>query len=101
MAISIEPDELAELVKGVRVIHAARGGSKTVLEEEQPVIDFAYASVVAIKDIKARDLFTLDNLWVKRPGTGELPASDLGQVLGKRAARNLPKDTQIKAGDLR
>lgn len=99
--ISLEPSELAELVKGARAIHTARGGFKDVLVEEQPVIDFAYACVVAIKDIKSGDLFTLDNLWVKRPGTGELPASDLEKVLGEKARRNLKKDTQIKSTDFR
>jgi len=98
--ISLEPNELAELVKGARAIHAARGGTKTILLEEQPVIDFAYACVVAIDDIKAGDLLTLDNLWVKRPGTGEIPADELPRALGHRAKRDLPKDAQITNNDL-
>ena len=100
MPISLEPNELAELVKGARAIHAARGGTKTILLEEQPVIDLAYACVVAIDDIKAGDLLTLDNLWVKRPGTGEIPADELPRALGHRAKRDLPKDAQITNNDL-
>jgi len=98
--ISLEPDELSELVKGVRAIHAARGGSKTVLEEEQPVIDFAYASVVAIKDIRAGEDFTLENLWVKRPGTGEVPAGELSRALGQKAKRDLPVHSQLTTSDI-
>ena len=41
ISISIEPDELADLIRGSRAIWEARGGAKTVLPEERPVIDFA------------------------------------------------------------
>jgi N-acetylneuraminate synthase len=98
--ISIEPDELAQLVIGARAIHAARGGLKTVLPQEQPVIDFACACVVAIRDIAKGEVLSLDNLWVKRPGTGKIPAADLDKVLGRRARRNLPKEAQLTQEDL-
>lgn len=94
--ISIEPDELAEMVKGARAIFAARGGSKTILPEEKPVIDFAYASVVTICPIKAGDLFTLENIWVKRPGTGPIKARDFKQVLGKKAVCNVPANVPVR-----
>jgi N-acetylneuraminate synthase len=98
--ISIEPNELAELVKGSRAIFAARGGSKTILSEEKPVIDFAYASVVAIRPIQAGEVLSLMNTWVKRPGTGSLLARDFKKVLGKRASRNIPIHTQLQAKDI-
>ena len=47
--ISIEPDELNDLIVGTAAVWEARGGAKTILMEEKPVIDFAYASVVSIK----------------------------------------------------
>jgi len=97
--ISIEPDELAELIKGSRAIFAARGGSKTILPTEQPVIDFAYASVVTIREVKAGEVLSLDNVWVKRPGTGPIPAKNLESVLGKVARRDLPADVQIAPED--
>ncbi len=97
--ISIEPDELAELCRGSLAVYAARGGSKTILPEEQPVIDFAYASVVSIRPIRRGEVFSLDNTWVKRPGTGPLLAKDLGQVLGKRATRDLEANVQLQSTD--
>jgi len=97
--ISIEPDELAELVKGAKAIWLARGGMKTILPAEQPVIDFAYASVVTIKDVKAGEVLSLDNVWVKRPGTGPIKAKDLDKVLGKVARRDLPANVQISPED--
>jgi N-acetylneuraminate synthase len=98
--ISIEPDELSELVKGSRAIFTALGGHKTILPEEQPVIDFAYASVVTIAPIKAGETFSYENTWVKRPGTGPILAADLGKVLGKRCLKDMDKDTQISPDDV-
>ncbi len=97
--ISIEARELAELVKGARAIWLARGGNKTVLPIEQPVIDFAYACVVTIKPVKAGERLSLDNVWVKRPGTGPLKAKDLSMVLGKTAVKDLPEGVQITPRD--
>ncbi len=99
--ISIEPDELSELVKGSRAIHAARGGKKTILAEEKPVIDFAYATVVTIAPIKAGDPFDLSNTWVKRPGTGSILAESFEKVLGKKATRNLEANIQISPHDIK
>ena len=97
--ISLEPDELSELVVGARAVFESRGGSKTVLPEEQPVIDFAYACVVTIQDIAAGETMSLDNLWVKRPGTGLIPANDLDSILGKKATKALPADAQLEPND--
>lgn len=98
--ISIEPDELAELIRGSHAIWQAHGGRKTVLPIEQPVIEFAYASVVTIKPIKAGDTLTLENTWVKRPGTGPIKAYDLDTVIGRTAAHDLPESTQVAYTDL-
>jgi len=98
--LSIEPSELKELIDGSRAIFKALGGSKTILDEERPVIDFAYASVVTTEKLKAGDLFTTDNTWVKRPGTGEILAPELGSVLGRRAARDIARDSLVNKGDI-
>jgi len=97
--VSIEPDELAELVRGSEAIFSALEGRKTILPEEQPVIDFAYASVVTIAPIKAGKTFTLENIWVKRP-TGHIMARDLYRVLGKKALRDLEENYQIRREDV-
>ncbi len=93
--ISIEPQELAEMVIGAKAIWRAGGGMKTILEEEQPVIDFAYACAVAISPIKKGEELSLDNTWVKRPGTGKILAKDLKLLLGKVALRDIGADEQI------
>lgn len=94
--ISMDPEELRELIEGSRILHQCLGGGKGILPEEQPTIDFAYATVVSIREIKAGECFSKENIWVKRPGTGEILAADYEQILGRKAAVNIGDKTQIK-----
>ncbi|MDM7947759.1 MAG: N-acetylneuraminate synthase family protein [Oceanibaculum nanhaiense] len=93
--VSMGPDDLRDLIEGSRAIHMARGGHKDILPQEQPTIDFAYASVVSIADIKAGDELSMANIWVKRPGTGPILAGEFDALLGRRAAVDIPRDRQL------
>lgn len=93
--ISMTPNDLRDLIIGSRAIHQALGGSKTILREEQPTIDFAYACVVATRDIRPGEVFSYDNVWVKRPGTGEILAVDFENVIGKTARTSINKNAQL------
>jgi N-acetylneuraminate synthase len=97
--ISIDPTELKELVQGSRAIHAALGGSKTILPDEKPTIDFAYACVVSISDIKPGEKLSAENIWVKRPGTGEIKAVHFENLLGKTVKRLISKNAQLHWDD--
>jgi len=98
--ISIDPDELRDLICGSKAIHEAMGGNKSILKEEQPTIDFAYASVVAIKDIKKGDMLTEENIWVKRPGTGEILAKHFQSLLGKVTQSDINTDCHLSWRDI-
>ncbi|MGA9630580.1 MAG: N-acetylneuraminate synthase family protein [Candidatus Acidiferrales bacterium] len=98
--ISITPSELQQLIEGTKAIQEALGGHKTILPDEKPTIDFAYACVVSICEIRAGEDLTEKNIWVKRPGTGEIKAVDYERVLGKKARSNIAQNTQIKWTDL-
>ncbi|UZP69183.1 N-acetylneuraminate synthase family protein [Desulfovibrio mangrovi] len=97
--ISIDPEELRQLIEGSRALHQAMGGKKDILPDEQPTIDFAYACVVAIKNIQAGDVLSRENLWVKRPGTGDILAKDFEGILGRVATRPVKKNAQLAWGD--
>jgi N-acetylneuraminate synthase len=99
--ISIDGPELRDLIIGSRAVHQAIGGTKTILHEEQPTIDFAYACVVSLRDVAAGERLTMDNVWVKRPGTGEIKARDFANVLGRTVVHPIPVNTQLKWADLR
>ena len=90
ITVSIEPHELGDLITGAHAIWEARGGNKNILEEEQSVIDFAYSTVVTIRPVRKGEVFTEDNIWVKRPGTGPIRARDLYHIIGKTAACDIP-----------
>jgi sialic acid synthase SpsE len=94
--VSMDPPHLKDLIEGSRAIHLALGGSKEILPEEQPTIDFAYACVVAIRDIAAGEPLAMDNIWVKRPGTGEILARDFDALLGRKAGRAIARDEQLR-----
>jgi N-acetylneuraminate synthase len=98
--ISIEPGELSDMIVGSKAIWQARGGAKTILPEEKPVIDFAYATVVTIAPVKAGQAFDRSNVWVKRPGTGPILANHLEKVIGRKAHRDIPADVHVAVEDV-
>jgi sialic acid synthase SpsE len=93
--ISIDPTELKELIKGSKAIWEAVGGNKKILPEEQVTIDFAYACAVTIKPIEEGETLSMENIWVKRPGTGEIKAKDFEKLLGRRARTSIPADVHL------
>lgn len=98
---SMDIQECSELIAQSKRMKAMRGGKKGPVEEEQVTIDFAYASVVTIADIKEGEVFSEKNLWVKRPGTGDWIAEDFEDLLGKVAAVDISSDTQLKKSDVK
>ena len=97
---SMDEARCRELIDGARILHAERGGSKGPAPEEQVTMDFAFATVVTTAAIRAGEPLTRQNLWVKRPGTGPLPAERYEEILGRTARRDLPADTHIGLDDL-
>jgi sialic acid synthase SpsE len=97
---SMDPAAMAELIKGSKILKQERGGSKGAVLEEQPTIDFAYASVVTTRAIAKGELFTEDNLWVKRPGIGDFKAKDYPLLLGKTALNDLAADVLVQKADV-
>ncbi|SNR86194.1 N-acetylneuraminate synthase [Humidesulfovibrio mexicanus] len=93
--LSMDPEEMRQLIQGSAIIHKARGGEKGVLPEEQVTIDFAYASCVTIAPVKKGEALSKANLWVKRPGTGQILAEHFEGLLGRAAARDIDTNTQL------
>lgn len=92
---SMDPAALSQLIEGSRTIFSARGGEKGPVEAEAPTIAFAFASVVAIKDIEPGQMLTEENIWVKRPGGGDFSVLDYDALLGRRAVAPICKGRQI------
>jgi N-acetylneuraminate synthase len=97
---SMAPAALKELIDGSKIIFAARGGEKGPVGAEAPTIAFAFASVVAIRDIALGQKLTEENIWVKRPGGGDFTVLDFEILLGKVAKNPIPRGFQIKRSDV-
>lgn len=93
---SMDPHSLIELIEGSNEIFKMRGGVKKPVKEEQGTIDFAFATVVTIKPIKKGETLSLNNIWVKRPGTGEILAENFDDILGKKAKIDIKNDEHLK-----
>ena len=94
---SLEPDELKAMVSAIRNIEQAVGGdgTKHVSESERKNIAIARKSIVAACDIKKEEVFTEQNLTVKRPGSGISPMR-WEEVLGMKAKRDFAEDELIE-----
>ena len=98
-SVSIDFDELADLVRGIRIIEAALGTEKKVHGKEAQIREWAFRSVVSCCDIKAGETITGDMVWSKRPGTG-IPSKQMNEVIGRVAVNNIMANTLLKWEDL-
>lgn len=96
---SMDEQACKELIINSAEMALMRGGRKQPALEEQVTIDFAFATVCTIKPIKKGELFTKDNIWVKRPGTGAILAEHFNDLIGKVATRAIENDEQIDWAD--
>jgi N,N'-diacetyllegionaminate synthase len=94
--ISLEPQELKDMVRAVRNIEEALGnGIKKVSSSERKNIDLVRKSIVAARNIKKGEVFTHENITVKRPGTGMSPF-EWDKVTRKKAKKNFERDELIE-----
>jgi N,N'-diacetyllegionaminate synthase len=95
-AASLEPEELKAMVTAIRNIEKAMGGGeKKPSSSETKNIAVARKSIVAKTSIKKGELFTEENLTVKRPGTGISPMG-WDTVIGKAASSDYEMDDLIR-----
>lgn len=93
---SLEPDELKKMVEGIRNIELAMGnGIKQPSPSEIKNKIAARKSIVAAKAIHAGELYTIENLTVKRPGNGVSPML-WNQIMGIKAKRDYQPDELIE-----
>jgi len=100
ISCSMNADGCRELIYQSKRMALMRGGRKEPAAEEDITIRFAYSSVVSTGAIQAGEILTRNNIWVKRPGTGDFSADDYEGLLGKIAAVNILPNVQIKKTDV-
>ena len=93
---SLEPVELTSMVRAIRNIELALGdGVKAPRPSELKNIHVIRKSIVASRNIQAGDIFTEDNITVKRPGDGRSPM-EWDNLIGAKSSQNYIKDELIK-----
>jgi N,N'-diacetyllegionaminate synthase len=94
---SLEPCELADMVRAIRNIEIALGnGIKQPSSSELKNRPIVRKSIVAAQDIAAGAVFTVDNITVKRPGNGVSPML-WDEIIGRTATRNYEREEFIDA----
>ena len=93
---SMDPAELRLLVDRSIEIHKALMNPKQRTEPEESVYKFARASVVADRDMAAGHIITEKDVWVRRPGSGEIPGYKYNDIIGKKLRLDVKKNHQFK-----
>ncbi len=98
-SVSIDFDELAQLVEGVHKIERGLGDEKAIHELELPIRTWAFRSIVTTHDLAAGAVIDQDMIWSKRPGTG-IPSHRMNDVIGRRLARNVAANVLLSWDDM-
>ncbi len=92
---SIDPNGFSRLVESIRNIEKGLGsGIKRPTENEKINIPIVRKSIVAAKPIQVGEVFSLENITLKRPGTGISPMR-IRELLGKRSTKKYIQDDLI------
>lgn len=94
-AFSLEPDEFKSVVHAVREVEKALGTISYELTDKMKKSREFSRSLFVVKDMKAGDVFTKENLRVIRPGFG-LPPKYYQVLLGKKVRRAVKKGTPVR-----
>lgn len=97
---SMDPNSLKSLIEGSKIIYSARGGTKNPIAAEAPTIAFAFASVVATKDILCGEVISSENIWVRRPSGGDFGVLDYESLFGRIATNDIKGGYQLKNTDV-
>ena len=100
ISCSMDPSELRHLIDRSREIHTALHNEKKRTGPEEAVYRFARTSVVADRDLPEGHVITEDDIWGRRPGSGEIAGYDFDKVVGMRLTRAVTKNTQLRWADL-
>lgn len=96
ISASVNTEQMIELIKGVNSIYQAIPGGIKPIPKEKKTANFAFASVVANKDLEKGTILNKDNIWVRRPGNGDFSAEKYYSLIGKKIKFKIKKNTQIK-----
>lgn len=92
---SMEPEEFAQMVRDIRQAEKAVGSIKYGISEQEKGSDVFRKSIFVVKDIKAGEIITEENIRVIRPGYG-LEPKFYDEVIGQCAIGDIKRGTPLK-----
>ena len=99
IACSMDPTELSFLIHRSKDIHTALMNPKERTGPEEDVYRFARSSMVADANLLAGHTLTENDIWARRPGTGEIPGYDFDKVVGRTLVRDVMHNHQFNWSD--
>lgn len=100
ISCSMDPAELRFIIDRSKEIHTALHNPKVRTAPEEDVYRFARGSVVADRDLPAGHVITEQDIWARRPGSGEISVQHFDRLLGTRTRIALKRNQQLKWADL-
>lgn len=100
ISCSMDPAELRFIVDRSREIHIALRNPKVRTPPEDDVYRFARGSIVAERDLPAGHVIAGNDIWARRPGTGEISVQHFDRLIGSRTRNALKRNQQLKWADL-
>jgi sialic acid synthase SpsE len=98
-SVSIDFFDLHNLIDGIRKIETSLGNEKIIHKKEEKIREWAFRSIVSLREIKKGETIDGDMIWSKRPGTG-IPSYRRNEIIGKKVKNNIQRNTLIKWEDL-
>lgn len=93
-AFSLEPAEFRAMVEQVRITERALGRVNYEVSQKESASRVFRRSLFAVENVQAGEVFTEKNVRSIRPGAG-LPPKHLGEILGRRAAKDVERGTPL------
>ena len=96
----MDPSELKIIIEKSKEIYQASKNHKQRTKPEESVFKFARGSIVADQDLPVGKIINANDIWARRPGTGEIPASEFDNLIGRKLKKSICFNQQIKWEDL-
>ena len=98
---SMDFNEHKELKSAIYIIFESRGKKKFPVKEEKDTMNFAFASVVAKRNINKNKKLNVNDLTLKRPSGGDFSPKEYPSLFGKITKKNIIQGKRIKKSDLK
>ncbi|QWD11236.1 polyhydroxyalkanoate biosynthesis repressor PhaR [Polynucleobacter paneuropaeus] len=100
ISASMDPTELKFLIDRSREIQIARNNPKKRSISEESVYRFARGSIVADKNLSEGHVIAEDDIWARRPGSGEIGVENFYRLVGARLLKSVKRNDQLCWSDL-